>query len=143
MTLAKMSLRCILKVCVCYIFASLFFKSKREHLWNKEEHFLFHLESSFHSWDNQISTFQIYIQMSWRHQMSPKHETRNTFNYIIWEANTVWKWNFASLCNITKQNFFIKKFCEKCGLETSSKPFLIFKESSVEMNLRRSAYWFW
>ena len=37
------------KGCVRYIFASLFFMSKREHLWNKEECFLFHLESSFRS----------------------------------------------------------------------------------------------
>ena len=48
------------KGCVCYIFANLFFMSKREHLWNKEECFLFHLESSFCSWDNQILTFQIF-----------------------------------------------------------------------------------
>ena len=50
--------------------------------------------------------------MPWRHQM-PKHETRNTF--------------------------LIRKFYEKCGLETSFKPFLIFKESSVKRNLKRPA----
>ena len=43
-----------LKGCVHYIFASLFFMSKREHLWNKEECFSFHQESSFHSRENQI-----------------------------------------------------------------------------------------
>ena len=32
--------------------------------------------------------------------------------------------------------------CEKCDLETSSRPSLIFKESSVKMNVRRSACWF-
>ena len=31
-----------------------------------------------------------------------------------------------------KTNFFIKKFYEKCSLETSSRPFIIFKESSVK-----------
>ena len=46
--------------CVCYIFVSLLFTSKREHLWNKEECFLFHLKSSFHSWVIQILTFQIF-----------------------------------------------------------------------------------
>ena len=51
---------CFLKGCVCYIFASLFFMCKIEHLWNKEECFLFHLESSFLSWDNQFLTFQIF-----------------------------------------------------------------------------------
>ena len=29
------------------------------------------------------------IQMSWWHQM-PKHETQNTYYWIIWEVNTVW-----------------------------------------------------
>ena len=36
--------------------------------------------------------------------------------------------------------FFIKKLCEIRRLETSSRPFLIFKESSTKRNLRRSAY---
>ena len=46
-----------LKGCVCYIFASLFFMFKWKHLWNKGKWFLFHFESFFHSWDNQILTF--------------------------------------------------------------------------------------
>ena len=41
-----------------------------------------------------------------------------------------------------QDNFFITKFYGKCGLETSSRPFLIFKESSVKRNLRRPACWF-
>ena len=28
--------------------------------------------------------------------------------------------------------FFMKKFFENCGLRTSSRPFLIFKESTVK-----------
>ena len=32
--------------------------------------------------------------------------------------------------------FFIEKIYEKCGLETSSRPFLIFKKSTVKVNLR-------
>ena len=47
---------CVPKGCVHYIFAS-FCKSKGEHLLNKEKSFLFHCESSFRSWDNQILTF--------------------------------------------------------------------------------------
>ena len=35
------------KSCVCYIFASLFFKSKKEHLWKLEKHFLFHFKTLF------------------------------------------------------------------------------------------------
>ena len=41
-----------------------------------------------------------------------------------------------------KMKIFIKKFCEKYELEISSRPFLVFKDSSVEGNLRRSSCWF-
>ena len=117
----------LLKGCVCYIFASLFCMSKREHLQNKEKRFLFHFKCS-----SRQSTFNILdIQMSWRHQM-PRHETQNTYYWITWEVNTVWWWNLASSCNITKKKIFIKKYYKKCGLETSSRPFPIFKESSVK-----------
>ena len=63
---------------VRYIFASLFFISKIEHLWNKEEYFLFHLESSFCSWDNQILTFQIFKCHDIIKCLSMKHETHFT-----------------------------------------------------------------
>ena len=49
-----------IKGCDRYIFASLFFKFKGEHLWNKEKCFSFHFKSSFRSWDNQILNFQIF-----------------------------------------------------------------------------------
>ena len=89
-----------LKGCVRYIFTSLFCMPKRKDLWNKEKKFLFHFKSSFRSWDDQILNFQIFkchddIQM-------PKHETRNPFHWITWEANTAWQWNFASLCHIRR-----------------------------------------
>ena len=35
---------------------------------------------------------------------------------------------------ILQNNFFIKKFYEKCGQESSSRLFLIFKESFVKKN---------
>ena len=38
-----------------------------------------------------------------------------------------------------KRKNSIKNFYEKYDLETSLRPFLIFKESSVKNNLRRSA----
>ena len=76
------------KGCVCYIFASLFFMSKWEQLWNKEKHFLFHFKSFFRFRDNQIFNFSD-IQLSWCDQM-PKHETRSTFYRITWEVNTIW-----------------------------------------------------
>ena len=40
---------------------------------------------------------------------------------------------------ILQNNFFIKQFYEKCGLETSSRPFLISKESS-EKRLREGLH---
>ena len=127
------------KGCVHYIFTSLFCISKKEDLRNKEKCFLFHFESSFCSGDNQILNFPIFKCHDVIKCLSMKHKT---FYWITCEANTVWLWNLASLCNITGLTFFIIKFYGKCGLETSSRPFLIFKESSVKINLRRSACWF-
>ena len=80
----------IFKVCVCYIFASLFFMSEREHLWNKEVCFLFHFESSFCSWDNQILKFKVFkVLKSSCHQML-KHETQYTFYRITWKVTSAW-----------------------------------------------------
>ena len=39
---------------------------------------------------------------------------------------------FGQFMQYLENDFFIKKFYEKCGLETSSRPFLIFKKSSVK-----------
>ena len=66
---------CNLKGCVHYIFAILFCISKGKHLWNKEKCFLFHFESSFHSWDNQILTFQVFKCHDIIKWLSMKHET--------------------------------------------------------------------
>ena len=49
-----------IKDCVHYIFAGLFFMTKREHSWDKEEVFLVHLEIFFRSWDNQVLYFEIF-----------------------------------------------------------------------------------
>ena len=92
----------MLKGCFHYFFASWFCKSKGEHLWNKERCFLFHCESSFRSWDNQI--FNLWdIQISRRHQVS-KHKTRNPF-YWTWKVNAAWWRNLASLRNNTTDIF--------------------------------------
>ena len=56
-THSKMTLDEFFKGCVHYIFTSLFFKSKGEHLENKDKCFLFHFKSSFHSQENQILEF--------------------------------------------------------------------------------------
>ena len=70
------------KGCICYIFASLFWKSKIENLWNKVKCFLFHSKSSFHLWDNQNLTFQIFKCHDVIKCLSMKHET-----HFTWEVN--------------------------------------------------------
>ena len=49
---------------------------------------------------------------------------------------------FGQFMKYYKIYVFIKKFYEKYGLETSSRPFLIFTESSVKTILSRSVCWF-
>ena len=49
---------------------------------------------------------------------------------------------FGQFMQYYKIIFFIKKFYEICGQETSSRPFLIFEESSLKKILWRSACWF-
>ena len=64
----------------------------------------------------------------------PKHETRNTLlNNLGSKHGLVMK-----IYVVLQNKFFIKKFYEKCGLETSSRSFLIFQESPAK-SLRRSA----
>ena len=117
--------------------------SKREHLSNKEKCFLFHFESSFCSWDNQILTFQIFKCHDVIKYLSMKHEThfieklRKSLNTALTQpGNEIWPVHVT-----LENNFFIINFYGKCGRATSSRPFLIFKESFVKRNLRRSACW--
>ena len=58
-----------------------------------------------------------------------------------WGSKHSLQLNFASLC-LLQNKIFIKKFYEKCDLESSPRPFLIFKESSVKRILWRWACWF-
>ena len=48
---------------------------------------------------------------------------------------------FSQFVQHYKRKIFIQKLCEKYGLETSSRPFLIFKESSLKSNLRCMLIW--
>ena len=63
------------KDCVRYIFARLLCMSKKEHFSKKKKCFLFHFESSFRSWVNQIITFQILKYHEVIKCLSMKHET--------------------------------------------------------------------
>ena len=56
----QVSSRLGLKGFVCYICASLFFRSKRKHLSNQEKWFLFHFKSSFTSGEKQILEFYLF-----------------------------------------------------------------------------------
>ena len=96
----KLLIVCLFKGSVCYIFASLFFKSKREQLWNLENVFYFASKSLFILKKIKFQNFR--YSNSWRHQM-PKNETRNALHWITWEVNTVGQWNLASLCHVTKE----------------------------------------
>ena len=67
-----------------------------------------------------------------------KHEARNILlNNLESKCSLVIK--FGQFMQYYKITFFIKEFYEKCVQETSSRAFLIFKESSVEKILWRSA----
>ena len=63
---------------VCYIFASLFCMSKKEHFQKKKKCFSFLFKSPFPSWDNQILTFQIFKCLDIIKYLSMKHKTHFT-----------------------------------------------------------------
>ena len=103
---------------------SLFCMPKREDLWNKEKCFLFHFESSFRSSDNQILNFQVFICHGVIKCLSTKNDTYfiDQLGKQTQPGNEIWP-VYVTL----EDNFFITKFYGKYGLETSSRPFLIFK----------------
>ena len=67
-----------LKVVSAIFLIVLFCMSKREQSWSKEKCFLFHFESSFCSWDNQVLTFPILKCHDVIRCLSMKHETHFT-----------------------------------------------------------------
>ena len=129
----------LFKGCARYIFASLLCMSKREHFWNKEKCFLFHFESSFRSWDNQILIFQI-IKCHDVIKCLTLNKKHILLNNLGSKHNLVMK--LGQFMYYYKRKFLIKKLYKKYGPETSSRRFLIFKESFVKRNLRRSVFSF-
>ena len=69
-----------------------------------------------------------------------------SLNAQAWNTKHILLNNLGSKCSLVMKfgQFmqYYKKLYEKCGLETSSRPFLIFKESSVKKILWRSVCWF-
>ena len=66
--------------------------------------------------------------------------TKQILNNLGSKRSLVMK--FGQFMQYYKIFFLIKKLYKKCGLETSSRPFLIFTESSVKNILWRSVCWF-
>ena len=66
------------KVCVRYIFASLFLCLKESICETRKKCFLFHFESSSHSWDNQLLTFLTFKYHDVIKCPNMKHETHIT-----------------------------------------------------------------
>ena len=103
LTILKTTNSCLylFKGCVCYIFASLFFQSKRALVKlgemfsiSLQKHFLLSRKSNFRILDIQISQYHL----------MPQHKTRDTFYWITWP-------NFiARLCLLPKKNVFRGSF---------------------------------
>ena len=54
-----------------------------------------------------------------------KHKTRNKFYWRTWGVNTVFQWNFASLCYITKENVLSKNSTKNANWKLVSSNLLI------------------
>ena len=113
-------------LCFCQFILYVYKKA----LVKQEKCFYFTLEASF------VLEIIKSIQFLRCHQM-PKHETRKRFTGSLGKytqsGNEIWP-----IYGILQKQIFITKLYEKCGLETSFQLFLIFKESSVKRDLRRS-----
>ena len=107
---------CILPVCILSLNKSTWKPGKMFFL-SLQELFSFSRKSDF-----RIPSFQV----SWRLQM-PKHKTRNTFHWITWKVNTVWWWNFTSLCHITKEKNSSKNSTKAATWKLVLGPFVFAK----------------
>ena len=95
------------KGCVRYIFANLFFKSKREHLWNLEKCFLFHFKSSFRYRENQILVFWIFKFRNVIKCLSIKQEIQ--FTEYLGNKHSLLM-NCGQFMSYCKRKDFIEKF---------------------------------
>ena len=114
-----------IKSCVRYIFASLFFKSKREHLSNQGKCFSFHFKSFSRPRKNKFLEFQIF---KFHNVIMPKHKTRNTFYKYNFKSEHSLLMKFGQFMSHYKRKNLIQKFCKNCSLKTSSRPFCVCKE---------------
>ena len=71
----------------------------------------------------------------------PKHETRNILLNNLGSKqsdNEIWP-----VYAILENKFFFVKLYEKYGLKTSSRPFMVFKESSAKKDSVEVTMLFW
>ena len=111
-----------------YIFASFFFKCKREQLSNWEKYFFFHFKSSFRSQENQILEFYIF-QISWRLKCLSIKKKCILLNNLGSNYSLLIK--FCQFISYYKRKSFVEKFYKNCGLKTSSRSFCVCKELST------------
>ena len=104
----------LLKGCVRYIFASLFCVSKRQHFRNKEKWFLFHFESSFRSWNNQILTFSIFKIMT-------------LSNAQAWDTKHILLNNLASKCSLVIKFRQFMQYYKRIFLSKNSTKNVVWK----------------
>ena len=66
----------------------------------------------------------------------PKHKTRNSFDWITWEINTVWWWNLFSLCHITKEEISSKFFTKTAAWKLVLGPFVFAKNEAYYWQMK-------
>ena len=72
-----------------------------------------------------------------------KHKTRNTVFWITWKVNTVWKWNLASLCLITKEKTLSKNSTKIATWKLVPGPFVFannYAQSLLENETFEASY---
>ena len=76
-----------------------------------------------------------------RPRQMPMHETQNTELNNLRSKHSL----ITRFCQFIyyRRKFFIKKLYEKCGLETSSRPFFISKESPVKKESEEVSVLMW
>ena len=118
----------LFNVCVCYISASLYFKSKREYLSKQQQCFPFHFKTSFRSRENQILEFYVFKFHDVIKCLSIKQEI-NFMNNLGSKHSLLMK--FRQFVSILQKKTLIEKFYKNCGLKTSPRPFRVCKELSI------------
>ena len=107
----------VFKLCVRYVLASLFFNSKRAFM-KQGKTFFISIQKLFFFLLRSNFRFS-YIKSLWCHQI-PKHNIRNTFNWITWEVYTVWSWNLVAYVIFQKKKKVL--FCNISYVSQISLP---------------------